>query len=152
VAQTELISLAELEALDGRRLPGGELTITGYESALADHALLAPNVDAASAHPFWLLVLSLRGMGIDVDGLCALVHKRADDTLLLGTCELSQHRALPVGHAFATTAVIGPVLRKQSRSGAALDLVTVRVEVRDLDTDGPPVGAVHMGYVIKRAL
>ncbi|MGQ0467367.1 MAG: hypothetical protein ACT4QG_18880 [Sporichthyaceae bacterium] len=151
-SNADLIGLDTLHALDGLRLPGGRLAIAAYESALADHALLAPDVDTGSAHPFWLLVLALRGMGVDVDQLCAMLEKRPDDTLLFGTCELAQSRAIRVGRFFDTTAVIGPVERKHSRSGAVLDLVTVRVAAYDVDDPDPtPIGEVAMGYIFKRA-
>jgi hypothetical protein len=158
---TELISLEELcRALDGRELPGAELTIEGYESTLADYALLAPassddtDTDTDTAHPFWLLVLALRGMGISVPELGALAGQRSQDTLLFGHCELAQHRGLAVGHRFRTTAVAGPVARKQSRGGGVLDFVTVRVQVVDLDDPGGdgPVGTVTSGYIFKRGV
>ena len=64
----DLIELEELRnELDGRELPGAELTIEAHESALADHALLAPVEETDHAHPLWLLVLALRCMGITVD-------------------------------------------------------------------------------------
>lgn len=147
----ELVGGDELRSrLDGRELPGAEIPVEAYESALADHALLAPpGPDPEQAHPLWLVVLALRGMGITVDELCALADTRAQDTLLYGTCGLEQHRAVLAGHTFRTTAVVGPVTRKESRSGAVLDFVTVVVEVHDRDDD-VPVGSVSHGFVIKR--
>jgi hypothetical protein len=150
----ELISLDELRrVLDGRELPGAELAVEAYESQLADYALLAPADNSDTAHPFWLLVLALRGMGISVGELCALAGQRDQDTLLFGSCELTQHRALLTGHRFRTTASTGPVSRKNSSTGGFLDFVTVRVEVYDLDdpADGGPVGAVTNHYIFKRA-
>jgi hypothetical protein len=147
---TDLIGLDELRAaLDGRELPGAELTIETYESALADHALLAPAGEAGAAHPLWLLVLAMRGMGISVDELCALAGQREQDTLLFGNCEITQHRAVPVAHRFRMTASAGPVARKESRGGGHLDFVTVRVAVHDLD-DGVEVGVVTNGFIFKR--
>ncbi|WP_181779988.1 hypothetical protein [Pseudonocardia pini] len=143
-----LITLDELtEALDGRTLPGAELTVEAYQSALADHALLAPAEDSDHAHPFWLIVLALRGMGITVDELCALAGQRSQDTLLYGTCGIEQLAPLHVGRTFRTTCTVGPVARKESRSGGFLDFVTVRVEVRDADE---LVGVVTEGFIYKR--
>ncbi|MDN5751032.1 MAG: hypothetical protein L0H64_21405 [Pseudonocardia sp.] len=141
------------EALDGRDLPGAELTVEAYESALADYALLAPDEDTDHAHPLWLLVLALRGMGISVEGLCRLAGQRPQDALLFGNCEISQHRPVRVGHHFRMTASAGPVARKESRGGGFLDFITVRVEVHDTDDgDGAvgPVGAVTNGFIFKR--
>lgn len=150
----DLIDLDSLRtALDRRELPGGELTVEAYEAAIADHALLAPDVDTDDAHPLWLLVLALRGMGISVDELCRLAGRRPQDTLLFGNCEIAQRRPVRVGHRFRMTASTGPVARKESRGGGFLDFVTVRVEVHDT-TDGPhpdgPVGTVTNGFIVKR--
>lgn len=145
---TELIGLDELrERLDGRALPGAELTVEAYQSAIADHALLAPAEDTDHAHPFWLIVLALRGMGITVDDLCALAGQRGQDTLLFGTCGIEQRAPLRVGHTFRTSATVGPVARKESRGGGFLDFVTVRVEVED---SGELVGVVTEGFIFKR--
>src|SRR5690349_1649749 len=96
---SDLIDVETLrEALDGRDLPGAQLTVEAYQSAIADHALLAPAEDSDHAHPFWLIVLALRGMGITVDELCALAGQRPQDTLLYGTCRIEQHHPLRVGH------------------------------------------------------
>jgi hypothetical protein len=147
-----LIELDELRRkLDGQDLPGAELTVEAHESALADHALLAPAEDTDHAHPLWLLVLALRGMGITVDELCWRAAQRPQDTLLFGNCDIAQHHPVRVGHRFRTCASVGPVVRKESRGGGVLDFVTVRVEVHDLTvpSDGP-VGAVTEGFIFKR--
>lgn len=151
---TDLIGVDALRAaLDGRELPGGELTVEAHESAIADYALLAPDVDTDHAHPLWLLVLALRGMGISVDELCRLAGQRPQDTLLFGNCEIAQRRPVRVGHRFRMTASAGPVTRKESRGGGRLDFVTVRVEVHDTADDphpDGPVGTVTNGFIFKR--
>jgi hypothetical protein len=148
-------ALVELDALrmalDGRELPGAELTVEAHESALADHAMLAPAEGTDHAHPLWLLVLALRGMGITVDELCLLAEKRPQDTLLFGNCTIAQHRPVRVGHRLRIRASVGPVVRKESRGGGVLDFVTVRVEVHDLSApSNGPVGAVTEGFIFKR--
>lgn len=149
---SELITLDELRTeLDGRELPGAELAVESYESALADHALLAPAEDTDHAHPLWLLVIALRGMGITVDELCERVGKREQDMLLFGNCGISQHRPLRIGHRVRTTASVGPVSRKESRGGGLLDFVTVSIDVYDLTEPGAgPVGSVTEGFIFKR--
>lgn len=145
-----LISLEDLQRdLDGRELPGGETTIEPYESALADHALLAPDQSADAAHPVWSVMLALRGMGISVDELCALAAKREQDTLMIGDCTLTLLSAIPVGRRLRTSAVVGPIARKESRSGAVLDFVPVRVAILD-SLSGQELAVVTNGYVIKR--
>jgi acyl dehydratase len=154
VATTETVALVDLDELRQTfaelTLPGAELTVEAYESALADHALLAPAEATDHAHPFWLLALALRGMGISVDELCAHAQRRQQDTLLFGSCEIQQHRPVAVGATFRTTAAVDPVTRKESRGGGHLDFVTIRVEVHDTTDPSGPVGAVTQGFIFKR--
>lgn len=147
-----MIELDTLRAeLDGRELPGAELTVEGYESALADYALLAAPGDSTddAAHPLWLLILAMRGMGISVDELCELAGKGSDDTLLFGNCEIVQHRRVTVDRRYRMAAVVGPVKRKTSRGGGSLDFVPVRVTVHDAER-GDEVGVVCNDFIFKR--
>lgn len=149
------IGLDELRAaLDGRELPGAEITVEGYESALADHALrAAPDPDGA-AHPLWLLILAMRGMGISVDELCALAGKRERDTLLFGNCTMSVDgpgATVRPGGRYRMAASAGPVNRKESRGGGLLDFVPVRVVVREVES-GTEVGTVVNDFIIKRGV
>lgn len=138
--------------LDGRALPGDTITIEAYESDLADYALLSPAEVSGQAHPLWLLILALRGMGISVDELCEMARKREQDTLLFGNCELKQHRPLTASATYDTTANIGSVFRKSTRAGGLLDFVTVTTAVFDHGQIGheEPIGEVVSGYIFKR--
>lgn len=151
-ASGKLIDVDMLSAaLDGKELPGAIITIERYESALADYALLAPEADSSHAHPLWLLILALRGMGITVDELCELAGKRAQDTLLFGNCAMTQHRPMCVGNAFAVTATIESVARKETKRGGFLDFVTVRATIFDKDNPSDaPAGEVVNGFIFKR--
>ncbi len=136
--------------LTGRELPGDTTTITGFESAIADHALLAPTADGKTAHPLWFLVLALRGMGISVDELCDLAQKQHDDTLLFGTCEINQTTSLIVGATYRTAARITETGRRSTRDGSILDSVTV--DVRLFDQTGAEAGSVISVYLFKRGI
>lgn len=149
-----LVDLDELRGrLGGRELPGAELTVSRHQAAIADHAFLAPDTVGSGEgplHPTWFLVLALRGMGITVDELCALAAQRDGDTLLFGSCRLAQHRSPVAGQPLQTTARVGEVVRKQSRSGAVLDFVPVDVQFRDA-VSGDDLGALGMDFVFRRA-
>ncbi|MGW5515113.1 hypothetical protein [Nocardia africana] len=147
----ELIDIATLEGLDGTSLPGATITIEGFQSRLADYALLSADDDSGDAHLLWELVLALRGMGITVDELCTLAGQRPKDVLLFGNCRVVQHRPLRVGGTFAVTATIGPVSRKQTKRGGILDFVTVRTTIsEENDPADRPAGEVVNGYIFKR--
>jgi hypothetical protein len=141
-------ALEALKELEGRALPGGELTIEPHESRIADHALRAADRDPVLAHPLWFVIASLRGMGISVDELCWLAGKRPADTLLYGTVEILQAEPLLVGESYRTKARITGVDRRRIRDGSTLDSVVVAL---DIFGDDGPAGTVTSAYLIKRA-
>lgn len=144
-----MITIDELRsALADRELPGASFRLEPYESAIADHALLAPDVEPDVPHPLWFIVASLRGMGISVDELCALASKTADDMLLFGGVEVTQDRPMRAGIDYRTTARFGDVSRQTSRDGSALDSVVVAVTL--LDDDDHRSGTVSSTYLFKR--
>ncbi|MBY4212465.1 hypothetical protein HQO42_11495 [Rhodococcus fascians] len=145
------ITVPELDSkLSGTQLPGDATTITGFESSIADHALLSPTADGRSAHPLWFLVIALRGMGISVDELCALADKQPEDTLLFGTCEIEQSVPLLVGSTYRTTARITETGRRTTRDESVLDSITVEVSL--LDDLGVEAGSVVSVYLFKRGI
>lgn len=145
------ITVPELDSnLSGTQLPGGTTTITGFESAITDHALLSPTADGRTAHPLWFLVIALRGMGISVDELCELAAKQPEDTLLFGTCEIEQISPLLVGSTYRTTAHITETDRRTTRDGSVLDSITV--DVRLHDDLGVEAGSVVSVYLFKRGI
>jgi len=141
----------QLDRLRGRELPGGTLRIEGYQSAILDRALHAPAPPPGEEHlasPVWLVVASLRGMGITVDELCELAEKRAGDTLLFGGVDIAQTGDLPVDADYRTTAVITDVGSRTMRDGSTLDSVVVLVSV--LGPDDSERGSVTSTYLFKR--
>jgi hypothetical protein len=141
------ITLAQLQGLTGRGLPGGSLVIEPYESAIADHALLAEGDHGDLAHPLWFVVTSLRCLGITVDELCALAGKTGADVLLFGECAIEQDHPLRVGGRYRTQAEVTAVDRRTTRDGGTLDSVEIRVA---LHGDDGPAGAVTSTYLFKR--
>lgn len=141
-----------LEDLRGRELPGGGLRIERWQSVLLDRALRAPAAVPGEEHlasPAWLVVASLRGMGITVDELCALAGQRTGDTLLFGGVVVEQSGDLPVDADYRTTASITDVASRTTRDGRTMDSVVV--EVRVLGPDDTERGAVTSTYLFKRA-
>lgn len=134
-------------ALVGRELPGDTVIITAYESAIADHALRASG-STVNAHPSWFLIIALRGMGISVEELCRIADQGPNDTLLFGTCEITQTTPLVVGSAYRTTATITETDRRTTRDGSILDSITV--DVRLFDAGDSPAGSVVSVYLFKR--
>lgn len=133
--------------LHERSLPGGEIVIEKYEAVIGDQALRAtPSTDGV-AHPIWFVIASLRGIGITVDELCAMMHTRTTDTLLFGSCSVVQDRSLRAGERYRTTARIGEIASRTTRDGSRLDSVEVEVGVHD---DAGQAGSVSSTYLFKR--
>jgi hypothetical protein len=140
-----------LEHLRGRELPGGALRIERWQSVLLDRALRAPAAVPGEEHlasPVWLVVASLRGMGITVDELCALAEQRSGDTLLFGGVVVEQSGDLAVDADYRTTAAITDIDSRTTRDGRTMDSVVVVVRV--LDPDGLERGSVTSTYLFKR--
>lgn len=134
-------------------LPGGEIVIEPYESALADTALRAGFVTEGSAHPVWYVIASLRCMGVSVEELCRLAHHGEGDSLLLGNCRVEQFHDLRTGDTYAASARIGDVSSRTTRDGMRLDSVEVTVELRSTGetVPGGTMGSVVSTYLFKRA-
>jgi len=146
--ETSLVPLELLrQTLAGKRLPGAELEIPGYENTIATRALRSEVSEQEFAHSIWFIVCSLRGMGISVNELCDLAHAGPHDTLLYGEVGIEQELPLRVGAWYRVDAVITDVGRSTLRDGSTLDKVTVRVE---LLCDGVRHGTVTSTYLFKR--
>ena len=133
--------------LQGRSLPGGEITVEPHEAAIGDRALRAEDDGQGVAHPFWFIVASLRTMGVSVDDLCALAHQQEGDTLLFGECAVVQDQPLRVGGRYQSTAEITEVGSRTTRDGSRLDSVVVVVQLRDVQG---LVGSITSTYLFKR--
>jgi hypothetical protein len=143
------IDIAELSAqIGGRQLPGAEIVVEPHESAIADEALRS-TVNSEHAHPAWFVIASLRGMGISVDELCALAQQVPGDTLLFGSCIVTQRSPMRVGARYTTTAAVGAVTSRTMRDGSRLDSIEVRVEMTE-QASGVEAGDVVCVYLFKR--
>jgi hypothetical protein len=136
-----------LTGLEGRRLPGGSLTIEPHEATILDRVVAAPAEAGEVAHPVWFVIISLRCLGISIDELCALAAKGPADTLMVGEIELEPVAPLLVGRSYRTEVGIASVSRRSTRDGSILDTLGVRVEVRGPDG---PCGTVTSTYLFKR--
>jgi hypothetical protein len=134
--------------LAGRELPGGSLCIERHESVIADHALRAPDQDGTAVHPLWLVIASLRGMGITVTELCGLARAGTDDTLLFGGVTVTHEQPLEAGPTYRTQAAIDAVHRHETRAGKILDSVVITVRIQD--SEHRPHGTVTSTYLFMR--
>lgn len=137
------------EALAGRQLPGGQLVIEPYEAFIGEEALRSAPDPQGSAHPAWLIIASLRCMGITVEELCALAHQAEGDTLLFGNCRVEQFSVLRTGHRYTASAAIREISSRTTRDGSRLDRIEVLVRLQDA-ASAADVGQVVSTYLFKR--
>jgi hypothetical protein len=111
------------EHLAGRELPEGAFTITREEELRLAEALDSPP-DASHPHPVWAFIATQRGIGLEVDELCALADFDIADGPMLGSVELTYARPLELDTAYRVTGEIVGVERKQGRRTGVFDVLT----------------------------
>lgn len=128
--------------LAGRRFPPGEITLGPHVAWLwADCVTATP--DRASAEPSTAWMLAMRGHGVELPDLFALVDATADDGVVLGEVELELHRPLEVGARYAASAEIVDVVRKRRRGSGVLDVLRLRIDLREVGADVPTSTVVN---------
>lgn len=137
------------QELQGRQLPGGEITLERHEIAISEDVLRAEPDLSGAAHPAWFIIASLRCMGISVEDLCALAHQGSEDALLFGSCRIDQATTLRPGATYSASAYVGQVGSRTARDGSRLDSVEVVVVLSDA---GAPAGTITSTYLFKRGL
>ncbi len=136
-----------LEHLVGRRVPGGEYSVAGYESWLARDALGA---EASSRpHPIMAFVGAQRGMGMSVAELFRMLECDIDDGPMLAQSTIELDRDLETGREYAVTGEVTGVVRKHGAALGAFDLVTCRFDLLDAE-DGGHVAGVTNVYAVRR--
>ena len=143
-----MITVEALEGVVGTRFPGGRVTLESYEHWLACDAVEASALPRGGAHPMFGYYLALRGMGISLDDLFALVGATADSGVMFGEARLELIRPLSVGAEYEVSGEIESVERKEGRRAGVFDLVTFRLDVAD---DAGPVVVSTNTFVFPRA-
>ena len=124
------MSFEQLSELVGRPLPGAELVLEDYEHWLGCDAILAPPLPGGVAHPMFAYYLALRGMGLTLDEMFALMGADASAGVMFGEARLEWHEELKVGGRYRVDGEIVDVVRKSGRRSGTFDVLTFRLEVR----------------------
>lgn len=129
------MELQELEALVGRRFPGGTYHIEPYEHWLRADAMLSPELPAGVAHPMYVYFAALGAMGMSLDELFAMVEATADSGVMFGEAGIEQRRPLAVGASYPVDGEIVDVRRKSGKRAGTFDIVGFRLTLRADDGD-----------------
>lgn len=143
-----MIALEELEALVGRPFPGGTYTIEPYQHWLMCDVVLAPRPANGVAHPLYVYLSAIAGMGITLDELFAMVGASADDGPMFGECETDIRRPLLVGTTYRVQGRLSSVQRKEGKRAGVFDIVGFDLEL--LDDDGQVVAVNRNSFVFPR--
>jgi len=133
-----MIELTEMEKLVGYAFAGGSYTVEPYEHWLTCDVVLAPPTFEGVAHPLYVYMAALAGMGLSVDGLFRLCHATAADGPMFGECGTEIIRPLLVGGTYDVQGGITGVVRKTGQRTGTFDIVSFRLEL----VDGLGVAAV----------
>lgn len=141
-------SLADMQALVGRRFPGGTFTVDPWRAWLiADAVLDRPGGQVA--HPLFVWLAATGAMGMTWDELFAWFGARAADGPMFGEHETTVHHPLRVGGTYRISGRITAVERKVGRSTGAFDVVGYQLELHDA-IDGTHVATCWNSIIFPR--
>jgi hypothetical protein len=128
--------------LVGYRLPGGEVELTPQVSWLwSDCVGGAPSREIGHPSTAWLL--AMKGSGVSLDELFAMLDATAESGVVLGESELEFHRPLRVGQRYAVTAEIVDVTRKEGRRSGVFDRLRLGLALNELPGGEPAFGLIN---------
>lgn len=143
--------LAELRArLIGHEFPGGEFSVEEHERWLSHEAMKSPPIKPPLLHPVWVLLGSLRGMGMTIEELVALADV-SPDGVLFGETELEQLEPLRTGVRYAVSGRIVSLERRQGKRAGTFDVLAFRMEISGTgDDEGRLAASSTQSFLIMR--
>ena len=124
-----MVSLAQMQELVGRELPGGSFEVEHYRNWLTNDVIGSPQRSDDLAHPMFCYYAAMGGMGLSIAELFALAHTSASDGPMFGECDMEVREPLRTGVTYAVRGEIIDVERKQGGAIGTFDLLTFRLEV-----------------------
>lgn len=131
-----MVPFEEMEALVGRRLPGGSFDVEHYRNWLTTDVIGSPQRHDDLAHPMFCYYAAMGGMGLSIAELFEMAHSSAAEGPMFGECDMEVRVPLRTGVTYHVRGRITDVKRKQGGAIGTFDLLTFRLEVTE------PGGAV----------
>jgi hypothetical protein len=141
-------SFDELQArLVGQAFPGGRFSVEEHERWLSHEAMKSPPIEAPMLHPVWILLGSLRGMGLTIEELVGLAGMDPGAGVLFGETEICQIEPLRTGVEYTVTGAVTALERRQGRRAGTFDVLTFSIE---LALEGKTVATSTQAFILIR--
>jgi len=137
------VTLEHMRALVGRQFPGGTFTIERWENTLLCEAMACDPLPDGLAHPAYLFHAPLAGVGLKYGDIFALCHAESDEAIRAGEYVWDVQRPLRVGHTYRMSGGFIGVERKSGRRAGVMDIVSFRIDVREVEDDLPVATVVN---------
>lgn len=126
--------LPQLPNVVGTRLDGREpYVITASQNAELCRSTGVEPLQDGLAHPIYYYVATQVAMGMTVADLCAVCDFDVEDGPMMGSSEVRFSANLKVGVPYRVSGEIIGLVRKKSRKLGAMDVLTYRLRLHDLD-------------------
>jgi hypothetical protein len=145
-----MVPFEKMQALVGRRLPGGSFDLEHYRNWLTNDVIGSPQRDDDLAHPMFCYYAAMGGMGLPVAGLFDLAHTSASDGPMFGECDMEVREPLRTGVTYDVRGEIIDVKRKRGGAIGTFDLLTFRLEV--VAPGGEIAGVCTNSFICPREL
>jgi hypothetical protein len=132
----------------GHRLPGGVFRVEEYERFLSHDAMQAPPLPPGVLHPVWVLLGALRGMGVSIEELVAVVDAKPTDGVLFGQTTLDQLEVLRSEVTYSVAGEVTGLTRHHGKRAGTMDRMTF--ELRIADPAGRPCAISSQTFLILR--
>lgn len=124
-----------LRALVGHRFAGGRYRIDPERNRRVCLTTGAEPAAGGVAHPIFIHIAALAGLGTSADEICAICGFPMADGPMIAACELTLIRPLLAGRTYEVSGRIAGLVRKPSRKFGVADHLTLVVEAADADAD-----------------
>ncbi len=137
-------SEAALQALVGRRFPGGTYRIEHWENFLLSDATGAAPLPDRLAHPAHLFHVAINGVGTSISELFRLAGSPPGAPVSIDYYDWRIHQPLREDESYHVAGGITGFERRTGRQGTVSD--AFRYEIALGDEDGEPVAEVAFGW------
>lgn len=144
------VPFEEMEALVGRRFPGGSYVVERWENALLHDVVESPEPTAGLVHPIGLFHVPLAACGWTYAEIFEVCRAESDEAIRAGEYTWELFAPLREGVDYAISGEFVDVERKRGRRGGLFDAVTFRLDVTDRAT-GQRAAAVTNTWLFLRS-
>lgn len=143
-----MVGLEEVRDLVGTTFPGGTATVEPYQHWLTCDVVESPLPADEVAHPLYVYLIAMAGMGMSIEDFFGLCHATSADGPMFGECRTRVHRPLRVGVTYTVRGGIVDVQRKEGKRAGVFDIVAFELEL--VDAAGEVAGVCRNSFVFPR--